>query len=557
MRRRDILVAIATASAGVLTGCCALRTFPDPLLGSAVRPPGLRRILAPSEIRRGEGKPRAAIDAHAHFFNASDVNVGGYVEECVAHSKPEPLRTFIRVMGSVLDNMAGNAKTAAQEYNELLTMAGQLRAFGVEDVGAQLDAQIEARRNDIATQLYDEMRRQRADVHYVRAKQGDIRARALNEAVPQLTPQVIRDAMAPSQPLTPFSVGALRSTGGDADGVLRFAGYMMQDRWMNVRTYSQAYSTAPDAFGIDAAFGALVDFDYWLKCPAHSPREDQMKVHALIAYLSGGYVLPLIGYNPWTDIKRNGASLDLVKKAIQNYGYIGVKIYPPVGYRAYGNAEPSVPAATLPRPDPKEVDTKLEALFDLCAAEGVPVMGHSNSSMGREDAADAFGGPVGWRALEAHYRTRGKALPAINLAHFGGDTKQVGDQWPTAFARIMADYPQSAIYGDLAYWSDVRACGLVDDQVCTDLRQRLDDARHAYPDLEKRLMYGSDWLMLSQEPDWTRFPFQMAAATKGLLDPDRFYATNALTGFALGTNSPHRQRVLDALELSSVPTWMT
>ena len=49
-------------------------------------------------------------------------------------------------------------------------------------------------------------------------------------------------------------------------GVLEFIGHMLFPRWMNLRLYQRAFSTDPDALGVDVALGALVDFDHWLGC---------------------------------------------------------------------------------------------------------------------------------------------------------------------------------------------------------------------------------------------------------------------------------------------------
>lgn len=537
-------------------GSCCLRRFPEPLLGETPRPESLRRILVPERIQRSERKPRFAIDVHAHFFNASDVNVGGYVEHCIAHSRSEPLRSFIRSMAPVLDNLAGEAKTAAAEYRELIDKAGRVQPAPTGE-STSLDLEINAKHDEIAQRLYDEMRRKGADVHYLRAKETNLKQLGVGAAqAPRFSPDVIREAMETGAAIGTFAApaSAAVATSGDADGVLRFAGYMLKDRWMNLRTYAQAYSISEGAFGIDAAFGALVDFDYWLDCPAHSARRDQMKVHSLIAYLSGGYMLPLIGYNPWTDIKRDGESLALVQDAIRNYGYIGVKIYPPTGFYAYGNADNPV-NTPLPRPkDLKELDAKLAAMFDWCAENDVPVMGHSNHSMGRDDASDAFGGTVGWNALEARYDSQAKA-PTVSLSHFGGDAAEDG-QWPTQFGALMAQYPQRAIYGDLAYWSNARMCALASNAGCDALRARIQSAKDAFPQIEDRLMYGSDWLMLSQERDWSRYPDLLAVATDTLLAQEKLYYGNAMRCFGLGEGGASRTRIVESLKSNDAPGWL-
>ncbi|MBA8889713.1 hypothetical protein FHW12_003960 [Dokdonella fugitiva] len=548
--RRRLLGAFAAAPLA-FTGCCALRRFPAPLITDTGRATPPNRILRP-EVR--DHGARHAVDAHAHFFNASDVNVAGYVEHCIAHSRDEPLRTLIRAMAPVLDALAGNAKTAAAEYAELIQQASGVQPYSAGDASAALDRRIEARRDDIARELYDTMRRKGADTAYARAKDSALRKRGARDVSPQLTPERIRQSMALTTGVQPFGATSPRAaTSDEADGVLRFASYMLQDRWMNLRTYARAYSTDAGSYGIDAAFGALVDFDYWLDCAPYSSRSDQMKLHSLLSYLSGGYMLPLIGYNPWTDIKRDGESLALVKEAIGSYGFVGVKLYPPTGFFPYGNADHPV-ETPLPRPDLRELDRRLATLFDWCVANEVPVMAHSNHSMGRDDASDAFGGTVGWTALEARYE--GKPAPSVSLSHFGGDANGDGD-WPARFAGLMARYPQAPIYGDLAYWSNARTCGIAGSDACAELRARIEAAKAAYPAIGERLMYGSDWLMLAQERDWEQFPAQIASAVTGtghdLLPFDALFRANAVHFFGLDREGPQRSRAMRAL--AQVPAW--
>ncbi|MEJ1938987.1 hypothetical protein WDZ92_52985, partial [Nostoc sp. NIES-2111] len=117
-----------------------------------------------------------------------------------------------------------------------------------------------------------------------------------------------------------------------ADGLLAFVDHMLSPRWQNLRDYAAAYSSADDAFGIDVALGALVDFDGWLDCPPRSAHDDQVKLHQLISRLSGGYLRPLVAYNPWTDVKTGGAALARVRDAVTRRGFVGVKIYPPNGF---------------------------------------------------------------------------------------------------------------------------------------------------------------------------------------------------------------------------------
>jgi hypothetical protein len=91
------------------------------------------------------------------------------------------------------------------------------------------------------------------------------------------------------------------------------------------------------SISVDQVLGAFVDFDHWLTPLLRTAHEDQIKLHQLLSQLSGGYMLPLVAYNPWSDVLDNGKTLQRILDALDRRGFVGVKIYPPNGFRPYGN----------------------------------------------------------------------------------------------------------------------------------------------------------------------------------------------------------------------------
>ena len=548
MDRRSALLGLGSIG---LAGCCSLRPFPKEEIGDGSSR-GLTAFLEPLSAPLGRRALVRAIDVHAHFFNASDVNVAGFLEHSVAHSMKEPLRSFLKLMAPIVDELAGTVRTARQEYEGLLSMQA---GFGPADRGAveaQLDALTGKRRDEIARDLVSEMRRRGVDRVYL-----DLRARAYARgAVPPdaqdfaaLIRAAIEPPSGPDKGLGPRSEGSL-----DPDGVIEFVGLMLHERWMVLRTYRRAHSEDAAAFGISAAFSALVDFDYWLDCPARSGRRDQMKLHSLMSRLSGGYMLPLFGYNPWTDLERSGESFRNLQDAVLEYGFIGVKIYPAMGFFPYGNAKLSLPS-DMPRPkDLAKLDAALAEVFDWCAAQGVPVMSHTGESMGRDTPSDRFGGPAGWSALLDRYAQSGRG-PIVNLGHFGGDSRNTDapdKQWPTEFARLMARPEGRHLYGDLGYWTDLRSC--VASSPCSAL-ERIRNAKAAFPGTDDRLMFGTDWHMTSKERDWPSYPGDLARALQGTIDLDKVFWRNAAGCFGLARGGAQRARIERHLQ-GKLPAWM-
>lgn len=550
--RRRALILLGQLGILGLSSCCCLRPFPSSEIDAEPKPTDVVNPFLRPTVRAYTGKPyKYCIDAHAHFFNASDVNVKGYLEGPVAHGiRSEPLREFLKKMAPIVDDLAGSAPHASDEYRVLLDMMSAPRLLAAPLGVEALDEIISKHRDNLAEELFRRMRERNLDEFYLRLRESHMRLNQARGVIRKesFSYETVRTAIDPSlrkvyhRELFGFQAQSAETM--DPSGVLEFVSHMLSYRWMTLRTYQKVYSEDDDAFGIDAVFGALVDFDYWLDCPTRSSQEDQVKVQSLLSLLSGGYMLPLVSYNPWTDIKRGDASLKLVKRAVLDYGFIGVKIYPPMGYFPYGNELNKDKIQTpTPRPDLHDLDEKLDALFTWCDQKGVPVMAHTGESMGRDDPSDEFGGPLGWAALLDKFQD--KPPPLINAGHFGGDLSNPNhseNSWPKQLAELMARFSGARFYSDIGYWTALRWCGS-DNEECKKAVARIEAALRAFEKTRERIMYGSDWFMLSKEPDWGTYAGQLANNLKHLLPMDRLFYRNAIECFELGTNGQNRRRI--------------
>ena len=170
------------------------------------------------------------------------------------------------------------------------------------------------------------------------------------------------------------------------------------------------------------------------------------------------------------------------------------------------------------------LDQALRAMWRACAARDVPVMAHSGHSMGSDDAHEDMAGPLGWQDLLTAFEH--EKAPVANTGHFGGEDPRYA--WTEEIAALMDAPGGSALYADLGYWSDLRCNGA---RGACGARPRLQQALQRHPVAAQRLMYGSDWLMLSQERRWDRYPAEIAAATQSLVDPDALFGGNAMQCF--------------------------
>lgn len=529
LSRRSLLRLIATVPVLGFHGCASFWPCSKQEILTEL-PPGLNAVFQPSKIRRAVGAPTHVIDVHAHFFNARDVPIRGYLAGPVAHSKGGVVGELLKALAPIAEWIGNTAPRASDEFNELLTLAGgsSFTVMSEDDRFRILDQRREKYLRELSGRLYEQLKVVPDFVRIYNEAQGVARSRfriqgvdapSLNEN--SLLKAMQRDLQSQAPEVELYGAGEPPPY---ADGVLAFVGYMLSYRWMNLVAYQRAYSTGDSAFGVDQVLGALVDFDHWLTPLPRTAHEDQIKLHQLLSQLSGGYMRPLVAYNPWSDVLDNGKTLARVLDALDRRGFVGVKIYPPNGFRPFGNSHsPGIPT-TPGMPSAADLDRVLLRLWEECSKRNVPVMAHTGNSMGSDDAHNEAAGPIGWQAL---ITARGSAHPAkVNLGHFGGDSSH--DDWNAELAGMMATAQGAGLYGDLGYWDEMRCRkGLAS---CS-ARQKLAKAVKEYPVVAERLMYGSDWLMLSQERRWDRYPYDILSALPDGLDAAAVFGGNATRCF--------------------------
>jgi predicted TIM-barrel fold metal-dependent hydrolase len=272
----------------------------------------------------------------------------------------------------------------------------------------------------------------------------------------------------------------------------------------------------------------LVDLDKGLNDSAPTTLAQQMVLQEKISRLSmqdrlgtqsGVRIHPFIAFDPvrqalsGKDVK---TPLDLVQSAIMEYGFVGVKVYPPMGWRPTGNAD--LPWMT--NPSGAEVDAALVKLYDWCVMEQVPITAHCNSSNYASPKYEGLPGPAGWIEVLQQYPDL-----HINLGHFGGGHEhEAADGWAWTIAAAMNQYDH--LYADLGnhpvYDAPVR------DGYRTWLVERFDDASTDH--IVDHLMFGSDWYMDALHPRSDHFLDDCEALYENLGDAQakaKFLGDNA------------------------------
>jgi predicted TIM-barrel fold metal-dependent hydrolase len=224
---------------------------------------------------------------------------------------------------------------------------------------------------------------------------------------------------------------------------------------------------------------------------------------------------------PLPSLPTRGA-LGPLRFAIENLGFVGAKVYPPTGFLPLGNAGWSHHQATqLGEP----LDRALLALYAYCEAEEVPLLTHANDSNGYNLGYGLLTDPDVWEPVLARFpRLR------LNLGHFGaltGDDAERGSEacelWLRKIASLMQRYPN--VYADTG-------ASLVPVEEAHQKRylSLLQKVYADYPRVAKRLMYGSDYWLNALEPNSERFVDTFSALYRAHfpeLHTD-FFGTNAL-----------------------------
>lgn len=552
------------------TGCCTLPSPPQ------ISGPCARQFpfLAGPEVVSTWAQPQRFFDAHTHFFNARDVPVAGFLKKSIAHSiESEKLRKLVIALAPIAEALAHLAPTPKAEYDELC-QSGVGAPKSLKAQNDDLDSAIESRRQQLASELYQRIVQDDADIPRLFNETTGAAKTKNQRAFPgqattfseQFVLEALRDgggSRDANNKLNPASAGQKSAEEFEAAllrNALQFVGFMLSPRHHNLRTFIRRSAEHSPDLPLSGCFAAMVDFNYWLDCPAKASQlQDQVLLHEQLALLSRGFLLPLVAYNPWVDILEDGASIKLVKRAVESHGCVGVKIYPPMGFYPYNNA--GMPLSTTEhRPSLPELDKKLLALYELCDTLGVPVLAHANESNGRDDAHDHLAGAQGWAALRDNASTINRLH--VNAGHFGGQSVKASGDWGADFVRLMEQPGNLRVYGDLGYWDRLPT----EPHIQNRLKALLGKALPAGEMVADRVMYGSDWLMLSQVPGWETYGNNMAGVLSQIAPSQTAFANmmggNALACFGLDKTSAglplSRLRQYYASKgMPAGPGWMT
>ena len=237
---------------------------------------------------------------------------------------------------------------------------------------------------------------------------------------------------------------------------------------------------------------------------------------------------------------RAGALADL-RKAVDEHGCIGVKLYPLMGFRPSGNAQ-AIGADGQPMglQRGQACDEALERLYGYCVSKALPIVAHTRwegawACPGARGNAD----PELWRpVLVAHPTLR------LDLAHLGGAEFLTGAA-PAGWALTVVDLIEryNGVYTDTA--DHILGRKEAETQAYLANLTALIDAS---PLLGQRLLYGSDWhaiLLFTHHPEEYLREVQARLVPLLTTRAPGFLGDNALRFLGLKRGGANRKRVID------------
>jgi predicted TIM-barrel fold metal-dependent hydrolase len=232
----------------------------------------------------------------------------------------------------------------------------------------------------------------------------------------------------------------------------------------------------------------------------------------VIAY--PGRVLPFFAVNP---LRAN--HLDLLKESVERRGYVGVKLYPSLGYDLTSET--------------------MNHVFQYCEEMDLPILLHCNQGGFFFKKTDInFANPSHWRKILGQY-------PALRVCfgHFGGDDElvqktgesQIGG-WTGEILRMMQDFP--GVYADVSYHVEA----MKDDEGRTRYFSNLVELLEEEV-IKTRILWGSDFPLVrfrAREGNYWQYfrnylsskHFKQIAET----NPQKFLGMPSSTGTKPGQN---------------------
>ena len=195
--------------------------------------------------------------------------------------------------------------------------------------------------------------------------------------------------------------------------------------------------------------------------------EQQIKETSGMVLAYPGRIFPFVAVNP-----NRSDYFQIMERALNGMGYVGVKLYPSLGYDINSIA--------------------MKKVYSYCNEREIPILMHcSKGGFKHSDAYKNNSSPSHWgEILREHNNLK------ICFGHFGGDEYHAGlpeiddtPPWAPDILDLMSYYPN--VYTDISYHTAPMDGGDVESRYFNTVKNYLND-----PTFKKRILWGSDFFLV-------------------------------------------------------------
>lgn len=181
-----------------------------------------------------------------------------------------------------------------------------------------------------------------------------------------------------------------------------------------------------------------------------------------------GRIFPFFAINP-----ARKDHFERMKKATKKQGFVGVKLYPSLGYKI-------------------DIENKkMDNVFKYCNDHRIPMLQHcSQGGFYSKESYIDYSNPAHWRPVLTKYPNL-----RICFGHFGGDEnltkkKIAKNSWTQTILNMMVEY-KGQVYTDVAYHTDTMNGGEKEKNYISHLKKLIADKRYA-----RYILWGTDFVMV-------------------------------------------------------------
>jgi predicted TIM-barrel fold metal-dependent hydrolase len=527
MRRRDVLIG------GMAYPAAAVLSRLTPALASPL--------------------PQKIIDVHCHIFNSQDLPMVDFIEKSFIGNNvsQQKIAPYAPLIDAVLKDLAARLRASTGDENKYL-----------DGHKSRSPSEIAAVERQVVINLFLAWQRNGAALPPGPVK---LDLKTIAAFFPIIAFGHLRRELYPGSYVGPkdFSVNSVLDNSDDAftlepgfdpkvlatetyDAPSGLISYTI--KWATIFTRYRS-ELAEALNGVNARRAvlvtpAMVDFSKWLDAPsagmttlagqvalmgrlAHEDRPGQPHIHGFVAFDPLRQAIhDKLGGAP------NESPLTIAQNAINQDGFIGIKLYPPMGFRPtknaaagddfpcwvrFGSGSPGYGVKCVhPKNtpdglgnDPGQIlDDVLAQLYTWCVKSNVPIMAHTLNSNAAGPGYGMRANPDYWNLVlqQPQFRTL-----RINMAHFGSfqDAYQTGtfdpdalsQTWEWKIGQMSAANPNAMIFADLSYFSEILVLkSTLRQQTLVAMRQFLKN----FPNSDRLLLYGTDWSMIGHDPGFLK-----------------------------------------------------